>query len=206
MSTRITILWRVLNSFLLLIHSWVLLMFLLQGRCPIKNVNAATGSTLSYIFCIPVSQHHRWLTLSCLQYLLLRLLKRCLPGEYLTSFSICHSLHLSLIPHKTHGSAYSWQQPLPTFVSADSLHGLHSNHRSLGTLCFLQATVPLPDTESFWVSFSHVCWSSSFLCAFLNCFPPVPVLHISGSVLVNQRVWYHQPQIWILLLWYSLLL
>lgn len=35
--------------FVLLIHSWVLLMLLLQDLCPIKNVNAATGSTLSYM-------------------------------------------------------------------------------------------------------------------------------------------------------------
>ena len=50
MSTRITDLCQVLNSFVLLIHSWVLLMLLTQGHCPIKNVNAATGSTLYYIF------------------------------------------------------------------------------------------------------------------------------------------------------------
>ena len=40
---------RILNSFVLLIHSWVLLMLLQQGLCPIKNVNAATSSTLFYI-------------------------------------------------------------------------------------------------------------------------------------------------------------
>ena len=50
MSTRITDLCQVLNSFVLLIHSWVLLMLLRQGLSPIKNVNAATGSTLYYIF------------------------------------------------------------------------------------------------------------------------------------------------------------
>ena len=46
MSTRITYLCKVLNSFVLLIHSWVLLMLLTQGHCPTENVNAATGSTL----------------------------------------------------------------------------------------------------------------------------------------------------------------
>ena len=50
MSTRITSLCRVLNSFVLLVHSWVLLMLLHQGLCPTENVNAATGSTLYYIF------------------------------------------------------------------------------------------------------------------------------------------------------------
>ena len=49
MSTRITYLCKVLNSFVLLIHSWVLLMLLHQGLRPIKNVNAATGSTLYYV-------------------------------------------------------------------------------------------------------------------------------------------------------------
>lgn len=69
MSTRITYLCKVLNSFVLLIHSWVLLMLLTQGHCPIKNVNAATGSTLYYIvFCIPASQHQSWRTLYCLQF------------------------------------------------------------------------------------------------------------------------------------------
>ncbi len=50
MSTMITNLCQVLNSFVLLIHSWVLLMLLFQGLRPIKNVNAATGSTLYNIF------------------------------------------------------------------------------------------------------------------------------------------------------------
>ena len=69
MSTRITDLCQVLNSFVLLIHSWVLLMLLRQGLCPIKSVNAATGSTLSYIlFCIPASQHQCWRTLFCWQF------------------------------------------------------------------------------------------------------------------------------------------
>ena len=49
MSTRITYLCKVLNSFVLLIHSWVLLMLLCQGLSPIKDVNAATGSTLYYL-------------------------------------------------------------------------------------------------------------------------------------------------------------
>lgn len=52
MPTRITVLCQVLNSFVLLIHSKVLLMLLIQGLCPIKNVNAATGSTLSYIIVL----------------------------------------------------------------------------------------------------------------------------------------------------------
>ena len=69
MSTRITHLCKVLNSFVLLIHSRVLLMLLYQGHCPTKNVNAATGSTLYYImFCIPASQHQSWRTLHCLQF------------------------------------------------------------------------------------------------------------------------------------------
>ena len=50
MSSRITCLCWVLNSFILLVHSWVLLLLLQQSPCPIKNVNAATSSTLSYIF------------------------------------------------------------------------------------------------------------------------------------------------------------
>lgn len=37
---------------------FVLLMLLRQGLCPMKNINAATISTLFYIFCIPASQHH----------------------------------------------------------------------------------------------------------------------------------------------------
>lgn len=50
MSTRNTCLCRVLNFFGLPIHCWVLLMLLLQSRCPTKNINAVTNSTLSYIF------------------------------------------------------------------------------------------------------------------------------------------------------------
>ena len=49
MSTRISYLCKVLNSFVLLIHSRVLLMLLCQGLSPIKDVNAATGSTLYYL-------------------------------------------------------------------------------------------------------------------------------------------------------------
>ena len=104
MPTRITGLCRVLNSFVLLIHSWVLLMLLRQGRCPRKNVNAATGSTLSYIFSIPVSQHQSkadaFLLNSTL--LLMRLLFLHFGG-YLTSSWSCHNQHLLLTPHRIHG-------------------------------------------------------------------------------------------------------
>ena len=69
MSTRITYLCKVLNSFVLFIHSRVLLMLLRQGLCPMKNVNAATGSALYFIWlCIPASQHQSWRTLYCLQF------------------------------------------------------------------------------------------------------------------------------------------
>ena len=103
MSTRITSLCRVLNSFVLFIHSRVLLMLPPQGRCPTKNVNAATGSTLLYMIAF---LFHSTFSADAILCTVLCLLKRLLHHRfcgYRTSSWICRTPRLWLTPHKTRG-------------------------------------------------------------------------------------------------------